>query len=272
MMINFICCLLIALGICMHFASILCYNKLKDNLLGILALKDTKIDKILKAYQLLLFFFIICYFKMIFVIYYSPDTVPNMIISILLFFCAIFILFSQGLQKTLIENVIQAKMQQIDTFTGLLNKCAFELKVSKIMIERSTSYMIVADYDNFKLINDTYGHSVGDLAIKKGAEIIRNHIHVEDVLARFGGDEFVIYAVNWERKELCETLDKINEETSKWWKLNYSNLNLSFSFGLALQDTCCDYLPLFNKADEAMYKAKANGESNYYVEDTGYKV
>ena len=95
--------------------------------------------------------------------------------------------------QTIINDLIKAKMNQLDSLTGLLNKEAFKNSVEKELLDHKVSHaLLVIDLDNFKEINDNYGHMEGDEIIINVAKIIRNEISTEDLAGRFGGDEFFI--------------------------------------------------------------------------------
>lgn len=122
------------------------------------------------------------------------------------------------------------------------------------------------DFDDFKQINDSYGHAVGDLFLKQMGQKLKSAIREEDTLARLGGDEFIFVLPELvdrdNAKTLAEKLIKLGRETLN---LDGNEVKSSFSMGISLYpDHGADYETLLNKADEALYKAKRNGRDRYH--------
>lgn len=120
------------------------------------------------------------------------------------------------------------------------------------------------DLDHFKHINDTYGHSAGDVVLQSFAQILRNAFRVGDAVGRFGGDEFVVLLVDLpdpstaERKAL-----QVMQETMKI-ELDGKNIGVSVSIGIALAPhDGMTYDDLFQKADQALYNVKSQGRNGY---------
>lgn len=103
----------------------------------------------------------------------------------------------------------EAKQEAIfDSLTGFLNRRGSEQKLSEIDIEeKHTSLMI--DIDHFKLVNDNFGHLIGDKVIQKVAQSIRSHLSDDDIAVRYGGEEFVVIVVNktfYEAQDIAERI------------------------------------------------------------------
>ena len=81
-----------------------------------------------------------------------------------------------------------------DELTGAYNRFGYDLLVSNI--DLNNSYMMLLDVDNFKNINDTYGHETGDKVLVRLVEILRKNFRMDDYICRIGGDEFVIFMVH----------------------------------------------------------------------------
>lgn len=158
------------------------------------------------------------------------------------------------------------KMAMVDPLTGVYNRNYFYESVRKIM-EASKRFgddlsIIIIDVDNFKYINDTFGHMHGDGVLKECAAIIGDSIRASDILCRFGGDEFVIAS----SKTGCSAskLVKRIEERINAWNDEYSSADyrLSFSIGCAEWDGQSDLETVINKADNRMYANKESKKSN----------
>ncbi|GAA6154308.1 putative bifunctional diguanylate cyclase/phosphodiesterase [Pseudoteredinibacter isoporae] len=153
-----------------------------------------------------------------------------------------------------------------DVLTGLLNRERMgELVTKNLKDHKGLSCFIFIDLDNFKFINDSKGHAVGDNALKIVASLLRTCLHGEEALiSRFGGDEFNVFLkrVNSEAKALYVArliLDEI---------LNYSeieSIKLSASMGVVLSESESTYEELLRQSDIAMYSAKGHGKSRFSV-------
>ncbi len=149
-----------------------------------------------------------------------------------------------------------------DELTGLYNRRGF-YTLAKQLIEgsnRNKDNMILffIDVDNLKNINDTYSHQKGDQALIDAANIIKQTFRESDIIARFGGDEFVIFAKEV-RKSLGEKLSvRFNRNLNSHNKNNERPYKLSLSMGIARcgKETPCSIYDLINKADKSMYDQK----------------
>ncbi|MBE5963436.1 MAG: diguanylate cyclase [Lachnospira sp.] len=166
-----------------------------------------------------------------------------------------------------IQEVSQIKSKSLqDALTGLWNRTYTEDKVNEMLKKGIGGALFMIDMDNFKLINDRYGHIAGDHTLKIFAEILKKYAHDDDIICRIGGDEFMIfvageiekatlgdYAANVIR-EMCESLDEARFET-----------NSSVSIGIAqFPEDGKDFGSLYNAADKALYHVKQNGKNSYH--------
>lgn len=164
------------------------------------------------------------------------------------------------LQKKLAEN---KSLAETDTLTSVANRYLFE-KVLKQECGRAHRFnhpisIIAMDLDDFKSINDSYGHSTGDLALIHVVNIIKENIRNFDLIARWGGDEFMLI--------LPETsLDKAKTVADKIRTLVASSpvnkqIYITMSFGVASLYKDEDHKQLTIRADRALYKSKAAGKN-----------
>lgn len=254
------------IGIILIVFSIHLFDQFQKQLLEVFALDGNFHHKMVSGYRQLFFIFIIGYsIELLAALQGYSGVNSKLVIAVLLFFGSVFVLCSIRFQDYLIKAVLNARMQQVDELTGLLNKHAFESKVRQKLEQQENAYLLVMDLDNFKRINDEFGHMAGDEAIMKAATILRDAFHQEDIVARFGGDEFVAYLYGWENNELSRILSSINDEMMEWSKNRFNGMEASFSIGVAKKDNIADYIELFNEADKAMYLAKGNGKACYFV-------
>ena len=153
----------------------------------------------------------------------------------------------------------------VDKLTGLLNKAAGTVRVTKLCAEQS-GMLLILDLDNFKLVNDVYGHSMGDKVLIAFADVVRRNIRAQDVMVRIGGDEFMGFFANMNSEEALNSLhQRLNSELLKETvKLagDGFNIPLSISIGAVLvPEYGQDYDMLFPLADNALYKVKQCGKN-----------
>ncbi|MDW3138325.1 GGDEF domain-containing protein, partial [Vibrio sp. 1288] len=148
-----------------------------------------------------------------------------------------------------------------DPMTGLLNRRGMQAVWRNKMTKKNVA-LAVFDIDNFKTINDTYGHDVGDSAIQLVAKCIRDNIRHSDVASRFGGEEFIlaIYDEDIEgMKHILERVKKAIDERSRRVTKNGFTVSGGVVFSSASKAESFD--ELFKAADEKLYEAKSNGKN-----------
>ena len=171
------------------------------------------------------------------------------------------------------------KLVYYDELTGLLNRRGFFEEVGNIFnkisykhseIERRIGMqipfsIIFLDVDDFKKINDTYGHEVGDIVLKRIAQIIKNNFRVGDICVRWGGEEFVI-ALSGAGLDVAQKNAEIlrQEVENTKLKINGHDLSTTISLGI-IEDENETLTDLLEKADKAMYKAKSRGKNRIEI-------
>lgn len=151
----------------------------------------------------------------------------------------------------------------LDYLTGLYNRFKFnEILVKEFdssLFDKHPISVIYVDIDNFKQINDRYGHLFGDNVILTTANIIKSKLDDNMVAARWGGDEFIIMASNYSLNEAIRLSNDIREELEE--HENHCYVNITASFGVAEYDQGDTADIFLNKADLALYKAKRKGKN-----------
>ena len=150
--------------------------------------------------------------------------------------------------------------------TGLLNKKAFRHEVEKELLEYSratTNAMVFLDIDNFKLMNDSYGHLLGDEVIRMLADKIKTYFKDNCICGRFGGDEFTIFISKVEDiLGIEEHIEKFREEFARIGFGKGSNIHATLSIGVSYNKGMrVSYQALLSCADEALKKAKEYGKN-----------
>jgi len=159
-----------------------------------------------------------------------------------------------------------------DSLTNLYNR-RYLFERSKMYINiRKPLTLIILDIDKFKNINDTYGHAIGDIAIKLFAKIALKNVREDDILSRIGGEEFVILLPNTTTKEAYNIATKIRKDIEKS-KVDIDE-NSSFRFTTSggidiLKDKESDIHQLLHRADQALYQAKESGRNKIVVYEEG---
>ena len=168
------------------------------------------------------------------------------------------------------ESVTEKQQMQhrveTDTLTGLYNRGAISEKVCNWLKANPTgeAYMVMIDVDNFKTINDMYGHSVGDDVLREVAKLLQSCFGDTGIFSRFGGDEFVGFVTDEpvvcvQSKADC-FMQRMEDEISA------VEQQVHCSIGIAGRLSKYDeFEDLFNRSDNAMYQAKKAGKNRYYV-------
>jgi diguanylate cyclase (GGDEF)-like protein len=148
-----------------------------------------------------------------------------------------------------------------DLLTGLYNRNYFNETIVRD-VERAKRYgeslsFILIDVNDFKKINDTYGHLHGDGVLRACAEVLKRSIRRSDFLCRFGGDEFVIVTPQPACGDNRRLFERITENLSEWnAKFSAFDYRLSFSMGCAAWEQGRDIVDVLHEADQEMYKDK----------------
>ena len=154
-----------------------------------------------------------------------------------------------------------------DVLTGLWNRKHLQDEIDSLKDSDSTGSFLIFDLDNFKGINDNYGHVVGDAALVAFAKTLKNFVHKDDIVARIGGDEFAVFLRNSYGKELLsDRIENLILEVEHEIKVvkeddSYSSVSIGIS---AFPFDGKSFIELYNNADKALYYVKQNGKSGYH--------
>lgn len=162
-------------------------------------------------------------------------------------------------------------MARYDQLTGIANRNMF-IEYFKTALSRAERLnkkvgLIYMDLNGFKPINDTLGHSAGDLLLKKFAQMLKEICRDTDLPARLGGDEFVILVDSLDDEKQCLILvDRLKKRLEKPFEIEGKNFNIGASVGISyFPEHSKNYEELITFADEAMYKAKSNKALPYVI-------
>lgn len=170
------------------------------------------------------------------------------------------------------ERVVASQLEiqrlaQHDPLTGLVNRTQCELGFRRAIANsaQQSVALLFIDLDNFKPINDALGHQAGDEVLQKLASLLQQQLSEQDVLSRFGGDEFVVILSQWQdsaqlEQRICNLLQSCQQE----FLVQQHKIQLSASIGVTLSPADgTDFHLLCKKADTAMYQAKKMGRNRF---------
>ncbi|EMA6341394.1 diguanylate cyclase [Bacillus cytotoxicus] len=161
----------------------------------------------------------------------------------------------------------QERLATIDTLTEIYNRLKFQQILEEVwknaQRNRQKMALIFFDIDDFKKVNDTYGHDFGDLALIQLAELMKIKIDSNYTFARWGGEEFVILVTDTTEKEAFQVAESLRFfiETKQFSSIS----KLTASFGVALYEQGITKEELIQRADIALYEAKQNGKNQVRI-------
>jgi diguanylate cyclase (GGDEF)-like protein len=164
-------------------------------------------------------------------------------------------------EKKLKETEIINSMT--DELTGTWNKRYLFMKMKE---ERKQMVLAMIDFDDFKIINDTYGHLAGDFILKKVTSLLMGRINTEDSLCRYGGDEFIVIFDSFNERQAYQLLEDFRARIEKTsFLFNGNKLSLTLSIGISKVETGEDIETVLSRVDKRLYRSKQEGKNNVYI-------
>ena len=182
---------------------------------------------------------------------------------------------ARGQIEMLRSNLAEAEEISLkDALTSLANRRSFDQTLRKEIEEaqdkRRNLCLVMGDIDHFKRINDTFGHLVGDAVLKRFAELLAKSVGVNDVVARFGGEEFAIIFPGMKLNQAAAATEAIRRslESKKWVATDGGQRlgTVTASFGVAELHQNDDSETIVRRADEKLYEAKCSGRNKVVAE------
>ena len=177
------------------------------------------------------------------------------------------ILESHELRKDLEQELEEKTIKSLtDALTGLNNRDFLEKELKLWLSEGKGGTLFMTDLDNFKSMNDTYGHMVGDAVLQNFADTLKHYAEEGDILCRLGGDEFVAFFKNLQDKEAVaqKAADVIKLFATKMGAMGYGGI-VSVSIGAKITDGSETFEQLYSDADDTLYFVKENGKNAYHI-------
>ena len=163
------------------------------------------------------------------------------------------------------------KESRQDSLTGLLNRKAFKNDILQVTYSNKAlnAAFIFIDLDNFKNVNDTLGHAMGDKAIADTAEKLKRVFRRNDIIGRYGGDEFCIFIKDIPKDLLIQRLEYCLEELKETYKKGLKEISITASIGIAYYENYIkfDLARMSEQADDALYKAKKEGRNRFIIDE-----
>ena len=162
------------------------------------------------------------------------------------------------------ENKYLIHLSEIDPLTSVFNKETTQKLIDQKLKNHEHFCFLILDVDDFKSVNDNYGHAVGDKVLKNLSDLFKNHFRQTDIVGRIGGDEFIILI---EDEHIAESriqslLKKVNALKIE----ELQDFKLSISVGMAFAPSNgTTFMELYRHADHALYQTKRTGKNNYKI-------
>ena len=171
------------------------------------------------------------------------------------------------------KSQVFLKDSEHDPLTGLFNRRGGEDKIRELVEEKVGGLFLLLDVDDFKHVNDTYGHSMGDEILSAVSMALSSSFRSSDIVLRFGGDEFIVYAPGLLNYFFID--GKLQQLNTKMREITcqQGRDNITVSIGAVINDgSYPDYESLFNEADTLLYEMKNSGKNGFRLQDRPYEA
>lgn len=173
-------------------------------------------------------------------------------------------------QRDITKEYQTKQKSKIDYLTGIYNRLGCESEIQQYLRKRTEfqkEAFILVDLDNFKMVNDKLGHQIGDQVLKDVSHIIKKEFEEKGIVARFGGDEFVVFVKDRGEERLFETsIKKLIDALHQTYEKGGKKVTIGASIGIAYSpEHGTTFKELYKKSDKAMYGVKKIGKNNYKI-------
>ena len=167
-------------------------------------------------------------------------------------------------EKQLLKKELE-KRSTTDFLTGVMNRRACQENIQRQLSINNKGTLLMIDVDDFKHVNDTYGHNIGDEVLIKVASIIKNNVEEYDLVGRMGGDEFIAFlCTNTDEKHACQVAQRIIDEIKTGFSDKEYEKDVSVSIGIAIcKGEHLSFEKMYTTADKALYNVKNTAKGTY---------
>ena len=191
------------------------------------------------------------------------------------------IAFNSGNTIGILEDFTTEKNQELeflkitekskyDFLTRLYNRETFEKEINVFLnnniLNGTVNALFLIDLDNFKKINDIFGHRTGDKVLFEAVNTLKTSLRSSDLLGRLGGDEFVLLIKNAPNIETIHKIaQKLNKSIIKTYTKSNKSITISCSIGISIIHKNMTFKKIYTNADKALYNVKSNGRNSYFI-------
>jgi diguanylate cyclase (GGDEF)-like protein len=194
--------------------------------------------------------------------HYSHPLIPIWNMMIRLGFFIIIVVLTSRVKKDL---ELEKRLSRLDMLTGLNNTMFFmeraEIEKNRALRFKRPFTVAYFDIDNFKQLNDTFGHSAGDFLLRDLGRIIRENVRAYDIAARLGGDEFIIFLPETDNQQAQEATNKIKSSIEKVLRAHLNSLTLSIGV-VTVTNPAYPIEGIIKIADDLMYSVKKSSKNS----------
>lgn len=204
-------------------------------------------------------------------IFFEPEPVYNFVQYIVYFslciFCSAYFSYNLNLHRRgqFARETHLRLLSNTDTLTKIYNRQYFNEVLSKQVWQAEVNgvfSVVMFDLDDFKALNDNYGHAIGDIVLQETASIVKAHLRSEDVFSRWGGEEFMVLLPQADKDTAEMVAQRLCREIENRFKNEYG---ITASFGVSVYENGQNAEEILSKADANMYKAKNLGKNRVVV-------
>lgn len=159
------------------------------------------------------------------------------------------------------QNKRLEELSKMDALTGLVNRRGLWEEYQKYKVRNESYAVILGDIDDFKKINDAYGHDVGDTVLQAVAEVFQNTVGQEGIVCRWGGEEVLVYLPGCKREKILRLAEEILAGVRELKLPGQENLGVTMTMGIAASHEVYELNLAVQKADERLYSGKRNGKN-----------
>ena len=163
----------------------------------------------------------------------------------------------------LLQNKQLEKLSKTDALTGLANRRSIEERYAQSEALREGYSLVIGDIDDFKAVNDTYGHNVGDTVLQAVAEVFKNTVRSEDIVCRWGGEEFLIFLPKCSRSDASSIAQRIleNVRVTDMYTADRDVFHITMTLGVSSAKKEMPFTDVVKEADDRLYKGKHSGKN-----------